>query len=148
MITYNQITYGHIVASRCTTSYEITIMSSVPIHTNYETCQGHYWGPALPKVLKTALLRYKKMCFKHIMKDDRSWPSVEVACKKLRPYTQAAKVRAKVASLGMENASDERQQRRRSSRLVQQDTKRKDSDVPASFVNHVCKLCGHVYNLQ
>jgi hypothetical protein len=55
-------------------------------------------------------------------------------------------VRAEVASLGMEIASDAKRQRRRSPRLVQQERKRKDGDVPASFVNHVCKLCRHVCN--
>jgi hypothetical protein len=31
----------------------------------------------LPKVLKTLLLWYKKMCFMYIVKDGRSWPLVE-----------------------------------------------------------------------
>jgi hypothetical protein len=31
-------------------------------------------------------------------------------------------------------------------RLVKQERKIKDNDVTASFVNHVCKLYGHVCN--
>jgi hypothetical protein len=53
-------------------------------------------------------------------------------------------VRAEVASLDMQKALDAKRRRRRTPRLVQQERKRKYSDVPASFVNHVCKLCGHV----
>jgi hypothetical protein len=44
---------------------------------------------------------------------------------KLRPYMQAAKMRAEVASLGIKKASDAMRRRRRSPRLVQQERKRK-----------------------
>jgi hypothetical protein len=66
--------------------------------------------------------------------------------KKLCPYMQATKVRAEVNSLGMEKASSAKRLRRRSPRPMQQERKRKGSDVTTSFINHVGKLRGHVCN--
>jgi hypothetical protein len=43
--------------------------------------RGYCWGPTLPKVLKKPLHWYKKMCFRYIVKDRRSWSLGEAVCK-------------------------------------------------------------------
>lgn len=100
----------------------------------------------MSNVLKTSLLWHKQKCFRHTTKEERRWPLAEAACKELCPYTQPTKVRAEVTSLDMEKASGAKRRRRTTLRLVQHERKRKDSDAPASFVNHMCNFVGMFVN--
>jgi hypothetical protein len=45
---------------------------------------------------------------------------------------------------GIEKAMYIKRRRGRRPRVAQQDRKKKDNDVPVTFMNHVLKLCGHV----
>lgn len=59
---------------------------------------------------------------------------------------QTAKVQSTKVQygFGIEKATYIKRRRGRRARVVQQDRKKKDNDVPVTFVNHVRKLCGHV----
>jgi 5-methylcytosine-specific restriction endonuclease McrA len=66
----------------------------------------------------------------------------------IRLNTQTTKVQGTKVQDGLdiEKVAYIKRRRGRIPRLVQQDRKKKDNDASIVFVNHVCKLCGHVCN--
>jgi hypothetical protein len=76
------------------------LRSKLVMNERTHPTRGYCWWLTLPKVLKTPLLRCKLMCFRHKVKNMRSWPSVEATKVKLRSHAYK-RLRRKPKSLSL-----------------------------------------------